>query len=152
MLRHTLATLAYRAAKALRGAPENFAGFQAAPGSRMPIQILAHMGDLFDWALAQADGRQEWHSSIPGSWDKEAARFFTVLQAFDGRLASGPRLGCSAGQLFQGPVADALTHTGQIAMLRRMAGCPIRGENYLKAGIAAGRVGPDQASPVFEFD
>ena len=151
LLRHTLATVAYRAGKTVRGAPESFASFSTGEKGRTPAQILAHMGDLFDWALSIARGKQEWHNSAPLSWAKEAERFFKTLQAFDDYLASSQPLGAPAEQLFQGPVADALTHTGQIAILRRMAGCPIRGENYFRAEIAAGRVGPDQTAPVREF-
>jgi hypothetical protein len=152
MLRHTLATLAYRGGKAVRGAPEGFASFDACPGARTPGQILAHVGDLFDWACALADGRHAWHNSEPLPWDDEVARFFAGLERFDRRLADGEPLGYPAEKLFQGPVADALTHVGQIAMLRRMAGAPIRGENYFKADIQAGRVGADQAPGRVEFD
>ena len=151
-LRHTVATLAYRAGKALRGAPPEFAAFAASPGTRTPAQILAHMGDLFDWAVKMADGKHEWHNSEPLPWDRELDRFFTALEAFDRRLASDAPLGVSAEKLFQGPIADALTHTGQIAMLRRMAECPIKGENYVRADIQAGRVGASQAAAAFEFD
>ena len=152
MLRHTVATLAYRAAKVLRGAPAEFAGFRASETTRTPARILAHMGDLFDWALALADGGHAWRDSVPLPWEEEVARFFAALEAFDRRLASGVPLGNSAGRLFSGPVADALTHTGQIAMLRRMFGSPVRGENYFKAAIAIGRVGRDQAGPEVEFE
>jgi hypothetical protein len=152
MLRHALATLAYRGGKAVRGAPEGFAGFDACPGARTPGQILAHLGDLFDWACALADGHHRWRDADPLPWDDEVARFFAGLERFDRRLADGEPLGHPAEQLFQGPVADALTHVGQLAMLRRMAGAPIRGENYFKADIQAGRVGADQAPGRVEFD
>jgi len=151
LLRHTVSTLAYRAGKALRDVPESFATFSAAENCRKPAQILAHMGDLFDWALAIAQGKQAWHDSEPLPWPQEIERFFKTLEAFDGYLASGAPLTASAEKLFQGPVADALTHTGQITILRRLAGCPIRGENYFQAKIVAGRVGHDQAAPVREF-
>lgn len=151
-LRHTLATLAYRGGKALRGAPDGFASFQAGPGSRGAGQILAHVGDLLDWALSIARGQQVWRDSSPLPWDQEAARFHAALQAFDDQLASDAPLGAPVEQLFQGPIADALTHVGQIAMLRRLAGAPVRGENYFRADIAAGRLGPDQAEPRREFD
>jgi hypothetical protein len=152
MLRHTVATLAYRGSKAIRGAPEEFAGYRSAPDSRTPAEILAHMGDLFDWAVGMCDGRHEWHNSPPLAWDEGVARFFAVLEAFDGRLSSGVPLGIPAEKLFQGPIADALTHVGQLAMLRRLAGCKMRGENYVVANIAAGRVGAEQAEAVVEFD
>jgi hypothetical protein len=152
MLRHTLAALAYRADKAMRGAPPEFAGFCAAPESRTPGEILAHMGDLFDWAVHLADGNHEWRDSPALDWEAGMVRFFAALEAFDRRLASGQPLGCPAEKLFQAPVADALTHVGQIAMLRRLAGCPVRAENYFHAEIQAGRVGAEQAAPVMEFD
>ena len=147
MLRHAVATLAYRGGKALGGAPAEFASY----GSRTPGQILAHMCDLFDWALTIVDGQEAWHNSLPRAWDADISRFFAALEAFDRRLASGAPLAIAPERLFQGPVADALTHVGQIAMLRRMAGCAVSGENYFAARIETGRVGADQAAPVREF-
>jgi hypothetical protein len=152
LLRHTVATVAYRGGKAIRDAPATFATFRIAEGTRTPEAILAHMGDLFDWALSLANGKQAWHNSTPLPWAEESARFFETLKRFDDRLASDAPLGCPAEKLFQGPVADALAHIGQIAMLRRLANTPIRGENYHKADIAAGRVGPQQSAPRVEFD
>jgi hypothetical protein len=149
-LRHTLATLAYRAAKALRGAPESFAEFDLGPGGRTPVQLLAHIGDLLDWALTIADGEAVWHDAAVLPWPREVARFFAGLSRLDERLLTAP-LRCPPGALFQGPIADALTHVGQLAMLRRLAGAPIRGESYYRAEIVAGRVGPEQAAPRREF-
>ncbi len=151
-LRHAVATVAYRGGKAVRGAPASFAEFRISPGTRTPAMILAHVNDLFDWALHLADGRQVWNDSTPMAWDEEVARFHAGLARFDERLASGKALGCSEEKLFQGPVADALTHVGQIAMLRRIAGAPMKGENYFRAEISAGRVGADQTPPKREFD
>lgn len=152
LLRHTVATVAYRGGKALRGAPEGFAAFKVGDTSRTPAQILAHMGDLFDWALHLAQGQPSWRDSTPLAWDREVERFFSTLRAFDDFLASDATLGCSADLLFQGPVADALNHVGQVNMLRRLAGSPVKGENYFKAEIVAGRVGADQTKPRREFD
>jgi hypothetical protein len=150
-LRHTVATLAYRAGKALRGAPPEFAEFKLDASSRTPVEILAHMGDLLEWALSIANFRESWHTSTPLPWDQEVARFFTTLEAFDVRLGKGAPLAATPERLFQGPIADALTHTGQLAMMRRVAGCPISGENYFVAPIAVGCVGFEQAAPVKEF-
>jgi hypothetical protein len=152
LLRHTLATLAYRGGKAIRGAPPSFADYRCGETSRTPGQILAHVGDLMDWGFAMAEGRREWHDSPPLEWEKGCERFFAALKKFDDYLASEKPLQVSAEKLFQSAVADALTHIGQIAMLRRMAGVPIRGENYFVADIALGRVGADQAPPRKEFD
>lgn len=151
LLRHTLATVAYRGAKTLRNAPASFAGFRPGDNGRTAGQILAHIGDLLDWALSIAKGKQEWHDSKPLLWDKEVERFFGALKRFDDYLASAEPSKAPMEKLFQGPIADALTHVGQLAMLRRMAGAAISGENYLVADIAAGRVGPDQAKPKREF-
>lgn len=151
LLRHTVATLAYRASKAFRGASEDFADFHASEASRTPGEILAHMGDLFDWALSIAKGKQDWHDSPSLPWAGGVKRFFAALEQFDAYLASGQPLAAPDRKLFQGPIADALTHVGQIAMLRRLAGSPIRGENYFRAAITAGRVGPEQPAPAREF-
>ena len=142
MLRHTVATLAYRGAKAIRGAPDSFASFRASETTRTPAQILAHIGDLLDWALSIAKGTETW----------QVARFHASLKLLDEYLASENQLHASCERLFQGPIADALTHVGQIAMLRRIAGEPIRGENYSVAKIEAGRFGAEQAEPLREFD
>ncbi|MGA2538319.1 MAG: hypothetical protein ABSF53_20075 [Terracidiphilus sp.] len=149
MLRHMLASLAYRAARALDGAPDHFAGFAGA--GRMPVQILAHMGDLFDWALSAAVGKERWHASQPQVWRDEKRRFFQSLQAFDSFLASDGELKAPIERLIQGPVTDALSHVGQLAMLRRLSGRPIHGENFYVAAIAAGQVGADQPAPVQPF-
>ena len=151
LVRHTVATLAYRGAKAVRDAPPSFATFRCAESARTPVAILAHVGDLFDWALSLVKGQQAWHDSTPLGWDAEVARFFMTLDRFDAFLASDAPLGDSPERLVQGPIADALTHIGQIALLRRIAGSPIKGENYHAAEIAAGRVGPAQAAPRREF-
>jgi len=152
MLRHSVATLAYRGGKVLRGAPAGFATFRAADGSRRAGEILAHIGDLFDWALALCDGTHVWRDYPALSWEEGSARFFAGLARLDARLGSGREVVSAPEKLFQGPIADAFTHVGQIALLRRLAGAPVRGENYFKASIQAGRVGPEQLEPGFEFD
>jgi len=152
LLRHTVATLAYRGGKAITDAPEDFNSFRVAQGTRTPEQILAHIGDLLDWALSIASGKQKWHDSKPLTWDDEVARFFSGLEAFDSYLDSDNVLHAPEEKLFQGPIADALTHVGQIAMLRRMATAPIRGENYYKAEIEVGRVGSEQSTRRTEFE
>jgi hypothetical protein len=151
LLRHALATLAYRGGKAVRNVSERFPVFQANESVRTPVQILAHMGDLMDWALSIAVGKQAWNSSQPLPWEKEVERFFAALKKFDDFLASTEPMQAPPEKLFQGPIADALTHVGQIAILRRLAGEPVKGENFYKAEIVAGRVGADQAKPKLEF-
>jgi hypothetical protein len=152
LLRHAAATVAYRGGKALRGAPPGFSDFRAAGASRSAGEILAHVADLFDWALSLAEGKEAWSDSRPGDWEADVGRFFESLGKFDSRLADPRPVGSSLEKLFQGPVADALTHVGQIAMLRRLAGAPVKGENYQRAEIAAGRVGAEQQPPRREFD
>ncbi|MGH9642645.1 MAG: hypothetical protein ACRD3Q_09470 [Terriglobales bacterium] len=147
LLRHTLATLAYRGGKTVRGASAGFADFGAPDTDRTPGKILAHIGDLMDWALSMADGSRKWHNSTPLEWEKEGERFHAAIKKVDDYLASEQPLHAPPDKLFQGPIADALTHVGQLAMLRRIAGCPIQGENYFAAEITIGRVGADQAAP-----
>ena len=149
LLRHTVASLAYRATRALDGAPAEFAEFS--DGGRMPVQILAHMGDLFNWALSAVQGNERWHTSRAHTWVIEQQRFFGALHAFDSYLASNEPLYAAAEALFQGPIADALTHVGQLAMLRRLAGSPTVGENFYVADIKAGQVGHEQPAAVQPF-
>jgi hypothetical protein len=151
-LRHALATLAYRAGNAVRNAPAGFAETRSCESGRTAAQILAHIGDLLDWGLSIAQGKQSWNNSKPLAWDKEIDRFFAALKKFDDCLASTEPLHAPAEKLLQGPLADALTHVGQIAMLRRMAGGPVKGENYFAADIVTGRVSPEQAPPKRQFD
>ena len=152
LLRHTVATVAYRGAKVLRGAPADFGTSRLALGTRTPAEILAHIADLFAWASQLAEGRQVWNAARPDNWEAESQRCFRELERFDAILASEAPLGCEPERLFQGPIADALTHIGQLALLRRRANAPVRGENYYTAEIRAGRVGPDQAEARVEFD
>ena len=151
LLRHTVATVAYRGGKAVRGAPASFAKFAAGDPPKTPEQILAHIGDLFDWALSIAEGAQKWNNSTPLPWDEEVARFFAAVKRLDDYLASDAPIDTTPERLFQGAIADALTHVGQLAMMRRIAGCPIKGENYYQADIVAGSVGAEQTAPRREF-
>jgi len=152
LLRHTVATIAYRGAKTLREASASFANFKASETTRTPAQILAHIGDLLEWALSIAKGKEAWHNSKPLPWNEEVERFHAALARFDEYLASDAKLAGTCERLFQGAIADSLTHIGQIAMLRRMAGTPIKGENYSKAKIKAGKVGVEQTKASREFD
>ena len=152
LLRHTVATVAYRGGKAVRGAPASFATYSGDGSDRTAVKILAHIGDLYDWALTQAKGAEAWHDSTPLEWDREVDRFFSTLQRFDAYLASEAPLAAPAEKLFQGAIADSLTHIGQIAILRRLGGAKMKSENYSKADIVAGRVGGEQTEPRREFD
>jgi hypothetical protein len=152
LLRHTVATVAYRGGKAVRGAPPEFAGFSPDGSPRTPAKILAHIGDLYDWALSQARGAEAWADSTPLEWDREVERFFGALQRFDDYLASDAPLAAPPERLFQGAIADSLTHVGQLAMLRRLSGAKMKAENYARADIVAGRVGAEQTPPKREFD
>ena len=152
LLRHTVATVAYRGGKAVRGAPASFASYSADGSPRTSAKILAHIGDLFDWALSQAKGAEAWTDSTPLDWDREVDRFFASVARFDDFLASDAPLAMPHERIFQGAIADALTHVGQLAMLRRLAGAKIKAENYSRADIVAGRVGADQTAPRRELD
>ena len=154
LLRHAVAVVAYRGSKALRNAPPEFAQFKIGPGvsTREPIRILAHVNDLYDWALWMAKGKWTWNDSTPGPWDSEVARFHAGLAAFDAYLEGDAPLGYNSEKLIAGPIADSLTHIGQINMLRRLAGYPVKVESYARAEIVTGRTGPEQAAPKREFD
>ena len=124
LLRHAVATLAYRGGKAVRNAPPEFATYRASDTSRTPLEILAHVNDLLDWMDGFLSGEHKWTLSAPGAWTDEVTRFHSALARVDQRLASPLNADVSLERLFQGPVADALTHVGQLTLLRRMAGAP----------------------------
>ncbi len=147
ILRHAVATLAYRAAKTMRGAPESFASYSSGPSSNTPLVIVGHMADLIEWGTTIAQGSPKWHYTKPESWDDECNRFFAALGKFDDALASANATESTIKTIFQGPIADALTHTGQLAMLRRLSGNPMKGERYSRADIEIGRVGSEQTPP-----
>jgi hypothetical protein len=152
VLRHMLATLAYRAAKVVRDAPEGFASTVAGPAARRPVQIVAHLGDLMDWGVTLARDEYVWTAAGSDDWLREVQRFFDGLAALDNELASREITDDAIEKLIQGPIADALTHVGQLSMLRGLAGVPVRPESYARAEIKIGRVGLDQAAPRREFD
>jgi hypothetical protein len=151
-LRHTVATVAYRGGKAVRDAPPSFASFSGDGSDRTAVKILAHIGDLYDWALTQAKGAEAWNNATPLAWDREVERFHAALQRFDDYLASDAPLAATPEQLFQGAIADSLTHVGQLAILRRLGGARMKSENYSRADIVAGRVGHEQTVAKREFD
>jgi hypothetical protein len=151
VLRHIAATLAYRAAKVLRDVPADFAHASVGGSTRHPVQIVAHMADLMAWGVTIARGDYVWKAEGSQDWAVEVARFFDNLAALDREIAS-ERFAGSPEQLIQGPLADALTHVGQLAMLRGMTGAQVRPESYARATITPGRVGLDQAPPGREFD
>lgn len=151
-LRHTVATVAYRGEKAVRNAPEHFANFKIGETTRTPVEILAHIGDLFDWALTMVKGDVKWNNATPLAWNDEVNRFFQTLKTFDDYLASDAEINAPFENIFQGPIADAIQHIGQINLLRRLADSPIRGESYFRSEIEIGKVGKNQSEKRFEFD
>ncbi len=151
LLRHTVATVAYRGGKAVRGAPGSFASYSPDGSPRTVVSLLAHIGDLYDWALSQARGSEVWNNATPLEWDREVDRFFAALKRFDDFLASDAPLAIAPERLFQGAIADSLTHVGQLAMLRRLSGAPMKAENYSRADIVTGKVGPQQTPPGREY-
>lgn len=151
VLRQLAATLAYRAAKVLRETPPDFATFRIAPGSRTPVEIVAHMGDLMRWGTWLAKGEHTWKAEGSSDWAKEVDRFFLLLAEMDSLIAADEFDG-SVEKLIQGPLADALTHVGQLSMMRGAAGLPVRPESYARAEIVPGRVGLEQSPAKAEFD
>ncbi|MDH4063696.1 MAG: hypothetical protein OEW19_04795 [Acidobacteriota bacterium] len=152
VVRHVVATLAYRAAKVLREVPSGFGGTAFGASTRRPVLIVSHMADLMAWGVSMASGGHAWKAAGSDDWDVEVRRFFDGLAALDEALSQQGPLAGSLDQIIQGPLADALTHTGQLAMLRGMAGAPVKPESYARAAIVPGRVGLDQAPPGREFD
>lgn len=152
MLRHTIATLAYRAEKVLRDVPEGFSGFTPSPTSRSALALVAHLGDLMEWGARTARGSMRWVPVPQSSWDAAVERFFAALADLDAAIVETPDEVRRHELVFQGPIADALTHVGQLALMRGMLRAPVRPESYARARIVVGRVGRDQDAARVEFD
>jgi len=151
LMRHAVAVIAYRGGKPVRGAPTSFASYEAGPGGNTPLVIVAHLGDLMDWALTHVKGDPKWVGVTGKSWDEQVARFFASLAALDAYLGSDQPIRCDLKRLLAGPIADAINHIGQLMMLRRMSGSAVYGESYFAADIVTGRVGMEQSPPVKPF-
>lgn len=150
LLRHALATLAYRASKVLRDFPTSAVEVRIAPATRTPLELVSHLGDLLDWAVTMARGEVRWTAAQTPSWEQASERFFRGLEGLDAELGRGVERG-QLEQLLQGPIADALTHVGQLALLRGMQGSAVRPESFARAEIRAGQVGREQPAPRKEF-
>lgn len=148
VLRHLVATVAYRGGIAVTGAPEGFALVRINEDVRSPVEILAHIGDLLEGSLYLLKGELVYLSSSPLPWGEEVTRFFSAAQRLDAHLCSGAALACPVEKLIQGPIGDALTHVGQLVMLRRLAGSPARAEAYFTAEIIPGMVDEKSFSDV----
>jgi hypothetical protein len=138
-----VAVISYRVGKPLREAPRAFVDYDTGDG-RTPRHIVAHLADLMEWTLSMSTGENRWRSDEPSVWDREVERFYAALAALDSYVGSEAPMHAELPRLLAGPIADVLTHVGQLALLRRMAGAPILGENYYVADIVTGRVGKEQ--------
>ena len=143
LLRHLVATVTFRAKVAILGAPEDFSGFRIDETVRTPGQILAHMIDLLEGSLYLMKGEFVYLNSVPNGWQEDSKKFFAAAAQFDAFLASDAALQQPIEKIMQGPIADALTHVGQIVMLRRAAGSPIEPEGYFAAEIVPGKIYAD---------
>jgi hypothetical protein len=152
LLRHFLAALAYRTQKALRGAPAGFGDFRAGQRTRTPQDLLRHMTSVLGYARTYFIGGRYRPDPLP-DLDQEVARLHEMLADLARHLSSDtPLAGTTPAQLLQGPFADAMTHVGQLAMLRRLAGSPVPPENFIVAAIDPLNLGPDQPPPVSPDD
>lgn len=151
LLRHLVATLAFRGGVAVRDAPENFSEFRGGENARSAGEILAHIDDCIQGSLYLVQGEFVYLQSPVQSWAEDVKRFFAVIEEFDRFLASDARLAQPIEKILQGPIADALTHVGQIVMLRRLAGKPIRAESYFTAEIKAGEINENTFRSLFEI-
>lgn len=148
LLRHFLAALAYRTQKALRGAPESFHSFRAAPTVRTPLELVRHMDSVLGYARTFFTGG-EYHPEPLADFGAEVLRLHATIEALAHHLETGTRFdGITPERLLQGPFADAMTHAGQLAMLRRLAGAPVPPENFVYADVRPDNLGPEQPLPV----
>ena len=147
MLRHFLAAIAYRTQKALKDHPRDFGEFRAARGIRTPHQIVNHMTNVLGYARTFFVGGRFRAHKLP-TFREEITRLHEMLADLSTQIADGQLEGITPEQMLQGPLSDVMSHTGQLAMLRRLAGSPVPPENFVMADISAENVGPNQADPV----
>lgn len=149
LLNHFLAALAYRTQKALRDAPEDFGSFRIMEGVRTPAELVCHMTGVLGYARTHFIGGSYWAEDLE-SLNDEIKRFHEMLGMLAQHLRNGDALlgGMTEERLLQGPFSDAMTHAGQLALLRRLAGAPVPPENFIVAKIEPDRLGPDQPEPV----
>ena len=152
LLRHAVATLAYRAEKVLRDPPDGFAALKLSPSSRSALEIVSHLGDLMEWGARMARGEYLWDARPSREWSAACDRFFESVKALDEAIGHAHFDKYPVEMIFQGPIADALTHVGQLSLMRGVAGGAVRPESYARAEIQAGRVGREQSSVRKEFD
>lgn len=148
LLKHFLAALAYRTQKALRDAPVDFGSFKPPADVRSPQELVRHMTSVLGYARTYFIGGSYWPEPL-GSLEEEVSRFHLMLEDLGLHFEKGtPLLGeMTEEQLLQGPFADAMTHVGQLAMLRRFAGAPVAPENFIVADINSNRLGSEQPKP-----
>jgi hypothetical protein len=147
LLQHFLAALAYRTQKALRGAPDQFADFRAAPNVRTPQELVRHMTGVIGYAQTMLRGGTFAPPTLD-TFDAEIDRFHSILAKLRDDFAdSALSASISDEQFLQGPLADAMTHAGQLAMLRRIAGSPVPSEDFVFAHVRSDNVSRSQAAP-----
>jgi hypothetical protein len=148
LVQHFLAAIAYRTQKALRGAPESFVDFRAGSNVRTPHELVWHMTGVLGYARTFFHGGI-WQPEKLESFTEEVTRFHQVLEALGTDLEKeSPARDLSLEKLLQGPLADAMTHVGQLAMLRRLAGFPVPPENFIRAAIDSSNLSANQPMPV----
>lgn len=149
LLLHFLAAIAYRTQKALRGAPANYPCLAIGHGARTPVEVLRHMTSLMGYT--QTFFRGGSYPMVPealATFEQEVARFHDMLGGVGDLLKSDePLRDISTEQLLQGPLADTMTHVGQLALMRRLSNSAVRGENFVFAEVRADRLGVNQATP-----
>jgi len=147
LLQHFLAAIAYRTQKALRDAPAGFADFRAGENVRTPHELLWHMTRVIGYAGTMLRGG-EFKPPAMDTFDAEVARFHATLAALHRDLGDDALQAQIADEQFlQGPLSDVMTHVGQLAMLRRLAGSPIAPEDFIFAKVRTDNVGAEQPLP-----
>jgi hypothetical protein len=148
LLRHYLASIAYHAQKAIRGAPPSYWAFSPGNQVRTPETILRHMTSVLGYARTFFVGGIYRPESLPAI-QAEIDQFHQILEDVSQLLdTSSPLQSITELQLLQGPFSDVMTHIGQLSLLRRLYGSPVPPENFIYAEMSATRLGKDQQEPL----
>ena len=147
LLRHFLASIAYRATKAIKDAPGCYPELDIGKGFRTPREILHHITGVLSYAHSFYEHYDTTYFEDK-PWDGEVKHFYETLTNLDRSLREKSPGEVTEEQLLQGPLSDSMAHIGQLLMLRRLADSPVPAENFIYADIRKGVVGPDQPEPV----
>ncbi len=134
-IQHFLKVLSYRFEKAIHNAAESYPKHASGHGIRTPLELLGHMNGVLEFAISSL--KNQPRRNIPEqSWQEQITLYYEKLKELNQLMQENSFDTDTLERILQGPLADAMTHIGQLAMMRRLANSAIAGENYFAADMS----------------